>query len=164
MHLTAEFGGSSRDGSRGRKLSGWRPLGALVPGLALVGAVLVLAACASSTSAPASALSPVPIKDFRSVAGRWAGPVSGLASSRRTDEDWVELTVADDGAYDFGIARTIGVFAGKGRFTLDEGKLLMVGERGRATYILYEGGGRRVLRASGTLPSGPVTAELTPKK
>jgi len=127
----------------------------------------VLGGCASSpspSSVPAAAMSPVAISDFRAVAGRWAGPVTGLAQ-RRTEGDWVQLSIAADGTYEFGVARTIGMFGGKGQFTLEDGKLVMAGERGRATYALFEGDGRRLLRASGVLTSGgTVSAELTPAR
>jgi hypothetical protein len=138
-----------------------------------VGAVLVLLVVATGVlggcarppaSVPAAAMSLVAIADFRAVAGRWAGPVTGLAQ-RRTEGDWVQLSIAPDGTYEFGVARTIGVFAGKGQLTIEEGKLVMSSERGRATYALYEGGGRRLLRATGALASGePVSAELTPAR
>jgi hypothetical protein len=135
--------------------------------LMLVGAG-ALGGCASSpspSSVPAAAMSPVPITEFRTVAGRWAGPVTGLAQ-RRTEGDWVQLSIAPDGTYEFGIARTIGMFAGKGQFTLEDGKLVMAGERGRATYALFEGGGRRLLRVNGVLAAGggPVSAELSPAR
>ena len=134
--------------------------------LLLIGAG-VLGGCASGSppaSVPAAAMSPVAITDFKTVAGRWAGPVTGLAQ-RRTEGDWVQLTIAPDGTYEFGIARTIGMFGGKGQFTLEDGKLVMAGERGRATYALFEGAGHRLLRASGVLATGePVSAELTPAR
>jgi hypothetical protein len=128
----------------------------------------VLAGCGSTpspSSVPAAAMSPVAITDFRTIAGKWAGPVTGLAQ-RRTEGDWVQLSIAPDGTYEFGVARTIGMFAGKGQFTLEDGKLVMSGERGRATYALFEGGGRRLLRASGVLAAGggPVSAELSPAR
>jgi hypothetical protein len=127
----------------------------------------VLGGCASSpspASVPAAAMSPVAISDFRAVSGRWAGPVTGLAQ-RRTEGDWVQLSIAPDGTYEFGIARTIGMFGGKGQLTLEDGKLVMAGERGRATYALYEGAGRRLLRANGVLATGgTVSAELAPAR
>jgi hypothetical protein len=109
-------------------------------------------------------VAPVSITDFKTVAGRWAGPVAGLPGPRQ-DEDWVELTIGEDGTYAFGVARTIGMFAGKGQFTLADGKLVMQGERGRATFALFEGTGRRQLRAAGTTTSGmTVTAQLAPAR
>ena len=143
-------------------LGRWRRVAAL-PVLLALGAA-VLGGCAGASSSPPPAMSPVAITDFRAVAGRWAGPVIGLAS-HRTEGDWVQLAIAEDGTYDFGIVRTIGVFGGKGQFTLKDGKLQMEGERGRATYALYEGDGRRSLRVDGVLGSGgTVSAELKPAR
>jgi hypothetical protein len=123
-----------------------------------------LAGCAATPSTPAVALAPVAISDFKTVAGKWAGPVTGL-SSRRDEGDWADLTIGDDGAYTFGVARTIGLFSGTGRFTLADGKLVMQGDRGRATFGLFEGAGRRQLRADGVLTNGqPVSAQLNPAR
>jgi hypothetical protein len=126
--------------------------------LVLVLVATVLAACATGGVAP------VPITDFKMVAGKWEGLVSGL-SAKRDDGDWAEMTISPDGTYDFGIYRTIGVFGGRGTFTLSDGKLQMRGDRGSATYALYQGGGKRVLQAQATLSDGrPLTAKLTPEK
>src|SRR5215468_750582 len=78
---------------------------------------LALGACASSPPEPTAI--PVPITDFKMVAGRWQGSVSGLAGPRN-EGDSVQVTIGEDGTYDFGIYRTIGVFGGKGQFTLQE--------------------------------------------
>lgn len=143
-------------------LGRWRRIAA-VPVLLALGAA-ALGGCAGTASSPPPAMSSVAITDFRAVAGRWAGPVIGLAM-HRTEGDWIQLAIAEDGTYDFGIVWTIGVFGGKGKFTLKDGKLLMEGERGRATYALYEGDGRRYLRADGVLGSGgTVSAELKPAR
>lgn len=128
----------------------------------LVVAVLALAGCATQGSTVG--MQPVPITDFKMVAGKWEGLVSGL-SAKRDDGDWAEMTISPDGTYDFGIYRTIGVFGGRGTFTLSDGKLQMRGDRGSATYALYQGGGKRVLQAQATLSDGrPLTAKLTPEK
>jgi hypothetical protein len=150
---------------RGDSVFPWRRLTALLTLLVLGAGILGGCASASSpASVPAAAMSPVAIGDFGAVAGRWAGPVTGLAQ-RRTEGDWVQLSIAPDGSYEFAVPRTIGVFGGKGQFTLEDGKLVMAGERGRASYALYEGRGRRLLRASGVLASGgTVFAELTPAR
>jgi hypothetical protein len=135
---------------------------------ALLVAVATLAACASSStstsSAPATA---VPITDYKMVAGKWAGNVRGLAGPRDDEGDWVQMTIADNGAYEFSIARTIGVASGKGTFTLKDGKLAMEGERGSATFALFERDGRRFLRGDGMVGSGsgtPLTGELRPAR
>ena len=149
--------------SRGRR-SGWRlDVPVCMAGLLCLAAAVTLGACASGSPSPRAA-SPVPITDFGMVAGRWEGTAKGLASARQ-DDDWIKLTIGKDGAYDFGIYRTIGVFGGKGQATITDGKLQMEGERGRATYVLYEGDGRRYLRGDGVLHSGgTVSVELRPAR
>ena len=131
--------------------------------LVIVLVATVLAACAGTGGGPTAELAPVPITDFKMVAGKWEGTVLGL-SAKRDDGDWAEMTISPDGAYDFGIYRTIGVFGGRGTFTLSDGKLQMRGDRGSATYALYQGGGKRVLQVQATLSDGrPLTAKLTAK-
>jgi hypothetical protein len=96
------------------------------------------------------------------VAGKWLGTVSGLAGPR-DEADAVQVTIGEDGTYDFGVYRTIGVFGGKGQFTLQDGKLTAKGERGDTTFALYERAGRRYLRGDGRLQNGtPVSVELRP--
>lgn len=117
--------------------------------------MLALAACTSTPPAPAT---PVSITDFRMVAGRWVGTVVGLTGPRSDEGDWVEMTIGEDGTYDFGIYREIGVFAGKGKLTLKDGKLAAEGQRGRAAYTLTERGGRQYLRAEGVVKSGTLVS------
>lgn len=129
---------------------------------ALTLAALVLGACASSVPAPQ--LTPVAISDFKMIAGKWSGHVIGLAGPR-DDGDWVDMVIRENGNYEYGIARTIGVMAGKGTFTLQDGKLKMVGDRGQGTFALLEGGGTRVLRGSGMLYTGTaLTGDLRPAR
>jgi hypothetical protein len=126
--------------------------------LCLVVIASVLGGCAGSDTGN---MTPTPITDFKAVAGNWQGPVTGI--SQRSD-DWVEVKIAPDGKYDFGVYRTIGVLGGTGTFTLSNGKLEMRGERGSATYTLYEGGGKRTLQVQGVLSDGrQITAKLSPK-
>lgn len=124
-------------------------------------AMLVLGACASS--APAPQLTPVAVTDFKMIAGKWSGHVVGLASAR-DDGDWVEMVIREDGTYEYGIPRTIGVMAGKGTLTLQDGKLLMAGDRGQGTFALLEGGGTRVLRGSGIVHGMPLRGDLRPAR
>ena len=126
--------------------------------LCLVVIASVLGGCAGNDM---GSMTPTPIIDFKTVAGNWQGPVTGI--SQRSD-DWVEVTIAPDGKYDFGIYRTIGVFGGTGTFTLKDGKLELRGERGTATFTLYQGGANRALQVAGVLSDGrPLTAKLSPK-
>lgn len=126
-------------------------------------AALALGACASSP--PPAPATPVPISNYKLVAGKWAGHVIGLAGPR-DDGDWIEMTIGEDGAYEFEIARTIGVLAGKGKFALEEGKLATKGERGgQATFALFQRGGDRFLRGTGMLHSGTaLSGELRPAR
>lgn len=120
----------------------------------------LLGACAGMGST--DALTAVPITDFKMVAGKWGGLVTGITAQH---DDWVDVTVTPDGKYDFGVYRTVGVFGGTGTFTLSDGKLQSRGERGSATYTLYQSGARRVLQVQGTLSDGrQITAKLTPKE
>jgi len=127
--------------------------------LLLAAIAILLGACAGTGSAPLNA---VPITDFAMVAGKWGGLVTGITPQQ---EDWVDVIIMSDGRYDFGIYRTIGVFGRKGTFTLEDGKLQARGQRGSATYTLYEGGDRRVLRVQGALTDGrTISARLNPKE
>ncbi len=120
--------------------------------------VLALGACSTAPTAPATV---VPITDYRVVAGRWHGTVLGLAGPRQDEGDWVQVTIGEDGTYDFGAYRTIGVFGGKGKLALKDGKLTAEGERGQGTFTLYERGGKQFLRVEGILrPNTPISGEL----
>ena len=98
------------------------------------------------------------------MAGKWGGLVRGLpprGSSR--DEDYVDVEIRPDGTYDFGIFRTVGVFGGTGKLTLEDGRMLLKGERGSATLVLLEGNGRRVLRTNAVMTNGlRLSSDLTP--
>jgi hypothetical protein len=105
----------------------------------------------------------VPIADLSSVAGKWDGLIRVVPHQRR--DDWVTVTIASDGRYEFSSLRTIGVFSGGGHFALDEGKLLSKSERGTVEAVLYEAGGQRMLKAKGRAADGTeYTAEVKPAK
>jgi hypothetical protein len=129
----------------------------------LVAVVALGAGCARPTP-PSPSLSTVAITDFKSVAGKWGGLVKGLpprGSSR--DEDFVDVEIKPDGSYDFGLYRTYGVFGGTGKLTLEDGRLVLKGERGSATMVLLEGGGQRILRANAVMTNNlRLTSDLTP--
>lgn len=75
------------------------------------------------------------------------------------------LAIGNDGSYDFMSMRTIGIFHGKGIFTIADGKLRAEGERGSAIVTLYEDGGRRRLKIEGATNDGvQYSADLTPAK
>jgi len=105
----------------------------------------------------------VPIADLSSVAGKWDGLIRVVPHQRR--DDWVTVTIASDGRYEFSSLRTIGVFSGGGQFALDEGKLLSKSERGTVEAVLYEAGVLRMLKAKGRAADGTeYIAEVKPVK
>ena len=106
---------------------------------------------------------PVPIEEFRSVAGKWEGLMTRLP--RALEDDWVRVRIHDDGAYEFASYRTIGVFTGKGTLELGNGAVTATSERGVATLTLYQAGDRRLLRVAATARDGlKYEADLAPAK
>ena len=126
--------------------------------------VVLAVTIAGCTSAPPPPATTVPITSFQMVAGKWAGTVVGLSGSK-DEGDSIEVTIGEDGSYDFGMFRTIGMFGGKGRFALKDGKLTSQSQRGDAEYTLSERGGRQYLRGEGLFENNrKVTADLTRKR
>ncbi len=130
--------------------------------LALVLISTMFVACAGSGSTSTGSTSqPVPITDFKMVAGKWGGLLEGISARQ---EDYVDLTITPDGKYDFGMYRTMGTFSGSGTLTLAGGKMEGRGERGSATFTLYQSDTKRVLQVQGTLSDGrQLSAKLSPK-
>jgi len=129
----------------------------------LVGGVAGLVGCAPIEPVPPAPSTPVSISAFKSATGKWAGIL--IATPRLKEDDWVTLTIRDDGSYDFASVRTIGIFHGKGAFTLIDGKLRTETERGWGMATLYEEGGRRMLKIEGAAKDGAqYSANLTPAK
>jgi hypothetical protein len=126
--------------------------------------VVLAVTIAGCTSAPPPPATTVPITSFQMVAGKWQGTVVGLSGSK-DEGDSIEVTIGEDGSYDFGMFRTIGMFGGKGQFGLKDGKLTSQSQRGSAEYTLSERGGRQYLRGEGLFENNRmVTADLTRKK
>lgn len=113
---------------------------------------LVVQGCQSTGSAPKQQWSHQPIESFGSVAGQWDGLV--VRSPKVRGDDWLRVTIADDGRYEFASYRTIGAFSGRGQFTLAEGKLTVTTERGTVTGSLYVSDNSRMLRMSGVMEDG----------
>src|SRR5215470_14643614 len=111
----------------------------LVLMLAIVGASL--AGCAGSTSQMPSVK--VPIASVSAVAGTWAGTARRDPS---TEDDWIEMTIKDDGTYEIKSFRTIGTLLGGGKLTLSNGSMTSETQRASAIFTLYEGEGKRVLK------------------
>lgn len=132
--------------------------------LASVAAVMFMAqGCETAGPARPSQWIPVPIANVAEVAGKWEGLMTRSPHGPR-DDDWVRVSIGEDGTVHFASYRTIGVFSGTGRVVLEDGKLVASGERGRVTCVLYAAAGeRRMLKAIGTTTDGlEYSAELTP--
>lgn len=119
--------------------------------------------CAPVEPLPPPPSTPVSVSAFKIAAGKWAGILK--ATPRLKRDDWVTLTIRDDGSYDFVSVRTIGIFQGQGTFTLIDGKLKGETERGSTIATLYEGGGRRMLKVEWATKDGvQYSADLAPTK
>src|SRR4051794_19619872 len=88
----------------------------------------LVVACGSMTSKPAQQWQPTAVTDFKNVAGKWEGLL--VRNPRTRDDDWVTLVLGDTGTYEFVSYRQIGVFAGKGKLVLNDGKLSAKSEKG----------------------------------
>lgn len=131
--------------------------------LALIASAIIVVPAglfAAERSRPAAVFIP----DIKSVAGRWSGILYGRPGGTR-GQDWVELALQEDGTYALASSRTIGVFTGSGMVSLADGRLSAEGEKARVTFTLYQGGGKRFLRAEGAMASGqPLRADLYPAR
>ena len=129
----------------------------------LVGVFAGSLGCAPIEQPPSPPSTPVSVSAFTQVAGNWAGILK--ATPRLRKDDWVTVTIHDDGSYQFKSVRTIGIMHGEGTFTLAEGKLRSETDRGWIVATLYEDAGRRMLKAEGATKEGTqYSADLGPTK
>jgi hypothetical protein len=112
------------------------PLGRSI--LWLIVVVLVAAACAGPSGSASVPTSVVPVTDLKTVAGTWAGVATRDAGD---SEDWLELTLREDGTFAGFSARQIGAFAGQGKLQLRDGTVHASGTNGTAVMTLTEQGG-----------------------
>ncbi len=102
----------------------------------------VWAGCANTPTHQPTPANPVPISDFRAVAGKWEGLVRALRQ-----KDWYQVMIHEDGRFEAVSPRgAVGVFRSRGTFTLSDGKLRAESDKGSATYTLYEGDDERILQ------------------
>ena len=114
---------------------------------AVIIAVHVVAAC-STASNETRQWQPTAISDFKNVAGKWEGLL--VRNPRTRDDDWVTFVIGETGTYEFASYRMIGVFAGKGKLVLTDGRLTAKTDKGgQMTLQLYvdSGSSERMLRA-----------------
>lgn len=130
-------------------------------GAAVALVLLILAGCAGSGSSSMAPGVAVPITDLKTVAGKWAGVGSRQTSSR---EDWIDLTIREDGTFEMLSARQVGVLKETGTLMVSNGTLRVKDGPGTFIYTLHDRGGQRVLMLDGTGASGvKYSAELRPK-
>jgi hypothetical protein len=102
-------------------------------GLAFLSLVI---ACSSMAPKETRQWQPTAVTDFKNVAGKWEGLL--VRNPRTPDDDWVTLVIGDTGTYEFVSYRLIGVFGGKGKLVLSDGKLSARSEKGsQMTLQLY---------------------------
>lgn len=124
---------------------------------------LLVVGCQSTAVEPKRHWSAQSIESFGSVAGKWTGMM--VRTPRSRGEDLVHVTISEDGRYEFASYRTIGVFGGRGQFTLADGKLTVTTERGTATGSLLTSDGARTLRIFAVMKDGTeYAADLEPAK
>ncbi len=132
--------------------------------LALAG-IFLLTACGEMQVPKDRPTKAVAISDFKSVAGNWSGLLRRVP--KQSGDNFVELTISEEGRWKFAAARTIGVFSGGGNLTIKDGKMESESAKGRATFTLYEEGGKRMLVVAARDTGGKVlqwNADLFPAK
>jgi hypothetical protein len=125
----------------------------------------IVIACGSVEHPPAIPLERIPIMDVSSVAGDWEGVLVQYPPSR--NEDWIRVRIEEDGTYRYEVLRTIGVFSGQGRFSVEDGALSAKSEKGTINVQLYRHSGKddRILKNKAQSSDGiTYLAELTPKR
>jgi hypothetical protein len=128
------------------------PAIARVASVALVVALAFLAGCATAPSPPmppAMALQP---GDVKSLAGEWAGYVTGSRSGT-FDGPRIAGTVniKEDGTF----TSNLGGMPGLGTFRIVDGKAVYDGANMRGTATLYGSGAQAVLKGEGTWVGSP---------
>jgi hypothetical protein len=116
--------------------------------IAVIVAVQGMIACSSMDSKEKRQWQPTTITDMKSVAGKWQGLL--VRNPRDWQDDWVTFGIGETGTYEFASYRMIGVFAGKGKLVLTDGKLSAKSDKGgQMTLQLFvdSGSSERMLRA-----------------
>ena len=115
----------------------------------LVIGVQAALACAVFAASEKAQWSPTKISDFKSIAGKWEGLLIRTPTAK--NDDWVNVSIQDNGDYEFVSYRTIGVFSGKGNLAVKDGKAMGQTERGSVTLQLFtdKTKGQSMLKAEG---------------
>ena len=101
----------------------------------LVIGVQAALACAVFAASEKAQWSPTQITDIKSIAGKWEGIM--IRTPKSKTDDWVNMSIQDNGDYEFASYRTIGVFSGKGNLAVKRWqKLWRRSEKGSLTMQL----------------------------
>lgn len=111
----------------------------------VVGLTATVVGCASF-----GPVAPVAVSDIKTVTGTWKGVVyrkSELAP------EYVTLTIREDGSYDVVSAQEpIGTSRGKGKIVINEGRLIIEGEKGRGVgKVLRDSAGNLTMEVDATM-------------
>jgi hypothetical protein len=101
----------------------------------LVIGVQAALACAVFAASEKAQWSPTQITDIKSIAGKWEGIM--IRTPKSKTDDWVNMSIHDNGDYEFASYRTIGVFSGKGNLAVKDGKAVAQSEKGSLTMQLF---------------------------
>jgi hypothetical protein len=127
--------------------------------------LLGLGACASGGGAPSGVApgSPVAVTVVKAVAGRWVG-LMDLPGNQ--EDQYLVVTVQEDGRYEAKAARTIGILDARGTIEVRDGGLLLQGARGsHGTARLFSRDGRPTLMMEMVTPNQErTTARLRPER
>jgi len=115
---------------------------------AIITAAQIMIGCGLMDPPERRQLQPATVTDFKSIAGKWEGLL--VRNPRTRDDDWVTIVISETGTYEFTSYRMVGVFAGKGKLVLTDGKLSAKSEKGgqMALQLFTDSGSpERMLRA-----------------
>ena len=90
-----------------------------------------------------------------------------IRTPKAKNDDWVNISIQDNGDYEFASYREIGVFSGKGNLAVKDGKAVGQSEKGSVTLQLLtdKNGGQTMLKAESKGKDGiNYRAELKPSK
>jgi hypothetical protein len=123
-------------------------------GLRLLGTVLIAFVVGLAVSmvgcASVGPVTPVAVSDIKAVTGTWKGIVY---TKSEFEQDYVTLTIREDGSYDVVSAQEpIGVSRGRGKIVINEGRLIIEGEKGRGVgRLLRDPAGNLMMEVDATL-------------
>jgi hypothetical protein len=125
-----------------------------------VRALTVAVAASLAGCAALGPVTPVAVTDITSVAGKWEGVVYGPGA----EEDYVELTIREDGSYDAVSRGTYGASRGNGKIVVRDGRLILHGQKGTGVATVAKSpSGDRIMTIAATLSdNSTLSASLSP--